>query len=113
MLGAAVAVVIGPGPTRADDGSEGITRFVAGLPTETEECTFLRQLCVGAAASRDREAETPPSADVLASRQGGIAAARLRDAATAARAIERKRGRRLACFEDGPCRRVLPRPGTP
>ena len=101
-------LVAGLARARADDGSAGIENFVAGLGSESDECAFLRQLCVGARASLRREAETPPNADVLASRQGGIADARVRDAVNASRAIERKRGRRLACFDDADCTGIVP-----
>jgi hypothetical protein len=87
----------------------GITRFVDGLPNEDEECEFLLDLCEGAHASLGRAARTPAAADVLAARQAAIADARIDDAREAARAIERKRGRRLSCFDHRECRGILPR----
>jgi hypothetical protein len=89
---------------------DGIARFVEGLPSESDECEFLLDLCDGAQASLDRAERTPGAADVLAARQAAIAEARVDDARDAARAIERKRGKRLACFEDRECRGIVPRP---
>jgi hypothetical protein len=88
----------------------GVERFVDGLPSEADECEFLLDLCEGAQASLDRAVRTPGAADVLAARQAAIAEARIDDARDAASAIERKRGRRRACFDDRECRGIVPRP---
>jgi hypothetical protein len=108
-LVAAALLVAGALPALARD-PERIARFVQGLPSEADECAFLRQLCRGAEESLGREARTPGGRDLLATRQAAIAEARVLDARDAARAIERKRGRRLACFDDPVCRRILPKP---
>jgi hypothetical protein len=73
------------------------------------ECEFLLDLCAGAQAAHERSDRTPASADVLAARQPAIAEVRVDDARMAARAIERKRGRRLECFDDREGRGIVPR----
>jgi len=88
---------------------KGVAGFVEGLPSEADDCEFLLDLCEGAQASLDRAERTPGASDVLAARQAAIADARIDDARDAARAIERKRGRRLACFDDRECRGIIPR----
>jgi len=97
-------------PAAAVDLESGMADFVAGLPTETVECDFLQSLCRAAWLSAGRTEGTPPSADFLATREGLIADARLREAVDAADAIEHKRGRRLPCFTEDDCKGVLPRP---
>jgi hypothetical protein len=97
-------------PAAAVDLESGMADFVAGLPTETEECDFLRSLCRAAWLSGERAEGTPPSADFLATRQGLMAETRIREAVAAADAIEHKRGRRLPCFTEDDCKGVLPRP---
>jgi hypothetical protein len=104
VVGLLVAILA---PARADDGV-GVQNFVAGLRGEADECRFLLQLCAGARASIGRAEGTPASADILASRQSDIAAARVGDAVHAARAIERKRGRRLPCFDEPVCAGIVP-----
>lgn len=98
-------------PAMAADLEADMTDLVAGLPSETAECDFLRALCRAASASADRAEGTPPAADFLATRQGLLADTRLRELEAAAEAIERKRGKRPACFDDEVCRGMLPRPG--
>ena len=84
--------------------------FVASLPSESEECDFLRSLCRAARLSTERAEDTPGTRDLLATRQELMAETRIREAGVAADAIERKRGRRLPCFTEDDCARVLPRP---
>jgi hypothetical protein len=99
------------GSTRSVAQTEGnLADFVASLPTEAADCAFLATLCVGARESTGRAERSPGSRDVLVDRQRAIAGARIDDAIAAAREIERKRGRRLACFDRAPCLGVLPRP---
>ena len=102
------AVLLVAAPVAAGPGNLAV--YVGSLPDETAECAFLAQLCQGARASIGRTERTPPSRDVLASRQAGVAGGRMDDVVAAARAIERKRGRRLACFDREPCLGLVPGP---
>ena len=108
----AIAVALGGTflPARASDVESRIDDLVASLPSEREECGFLRALCLAAANSIERAEGTPPSADFLATRQDLFADERVREAAAAAASIERKHGKRLACLDDEECRGILPRP---
>lgn len=110
-LVAALLLALAPPGARAEP--DGITRFVEGLATESDECTFLLDLCDGAGSALGRAERTPRSADVLAARQAAIADAKVRDARDAARAIERKRGERLECFDARACRGIVPRARKP
>jgi hypothetical protein len=104
----AIVLALG-GPAWASDLDARMTDLVEALPSVREECGFLHSLCRAAAVSLDRAEGTPPSADLLASRQALLAEARVRDARTAADAIARKRGARPACAADDVCRGVLDR----
>jgi len=74
------------------------------LETEDEQCEMLLQLCHQATDALDRADLTPPSRDVLATKQGLKADLRVRDAVTAARVFMRKNGgHRLHCFDDPDC----------
>jgi hypothetical protein len=107
LRGLALFALLAASAARAEP--DGITRFVEGLPTESDECTFLLDLCDGADGALGRAERTPGAADALAARQAAIADAKVRDARDAARAIERKRGHRLACFDHRACRGIVPR----
>jgi len=74
------------------------------LETEKEQCDMLLQLCHQATVALDSAELTPPSADVLASRNALKADLRVEDAVSAARVFLRKNGgRRLPCFDDPDC----------
>ena len=109
-----VAIVVALGgtlvPAVAGDVESRIQDLVDSLPGEQEECAFLRALCLAAGNSIDRAEGTPPSADFLSTRQGLFADARVREAAAAVAAIERKHGKRPACADDDECRGIVPRP---
>jgi hypothetical protein len=111
MLAAVATGTLLVGLTRTVAHAQGdLSNLVALLPTEAAECAFLAQLCRGAWASTGRIERTPQSREVLVDRQGAIAGARVDDAVAVAQAIERKRDRRLACFDREPCRGILPWP---
>ena len=97
-------------PVRAADLATGMADFVEGLETETDECDFLRSLCRGTRASNDRVEGTPPAADLLVTRQALIAEQRFDETVAAAEAIQRKRGKRLPCFDEKVCQGIVPRP---
>jgi len=87
-----------------------IADFVDALATEDDECAFLRALCRAARDSIGRAEGTPSAADLLVARQDLLAEARLREVEAGADAIERKRGKRPACFADAVCRGIVPPP---
>jgi hypothetical protein len=95
--------------TAARAPASGLEDLVASLSSETEECNFLSSLCRAARVSSARAEGTPSNADVLSTRQALVADARTRDAIDAAHFIERKRGRRLACFDVEPCAGIVPK----
>ena len=115
MRGPLVAVVVFWGaftPVLALDFS-GVGKMVDALPSEQDECGLLVSLCRAAGASLDRADSTPPSADVLGTRQALSAERRVEEANLAADAIERKRGHRLKCFDNEDCAGILRRPAPP
>ena len=74
------------------------------LDTEEKQCEMLLQLCHQATNALNAAALTPPSADVLATRNAAKADLRVEDAVSAARVFLRKNGgRRLPCFDDPDC----------
>jgi len=80
-------------------------RWAERLETEKEQCQMLIQLCRQATAELGNAAGTPPAADVLASKNAGMAELRVEDAVSAARVFLRKNGgRRLPCFDDPSCK---------
>jgi hypothetical protein len=81
---------------------------IRSMRSEKDECGLLIALCKIARRSIERAESTPPTADFLSTRQSANANARAIEAADAARAIERKRGRRLACFDDVACAGIVP-----
>ena len=87
----------------------GMARLVENLPRE-KRCDFLQALCRAAVVSIQRANSIPATADLLATRQDLRADQRVREAMAAADAIERKAGKRLACFDEDDCRVILPRP---
>lgn len=87
-----------------------VTDAIDSLGSEADECGLLIALCKIAQSSVDRAEGTPPTADVLATRQSLNADARVDEAREAARAIERKHGRRLACLDDEACAGIVPKP---
>ena len=96
--------------TAAQVPASGMEGLVDSLAGETEECNFLSALCLAAQRSIDRAEGTPSGADVLATHQSLTADTRVREAVDAADLIERKRGRRLACFDTEPCTGIVPKP---
>ena len=96
-------------PAMAVDLDDQMTDLVGGLDSETTECNFLQAMCRAAGTSIDLADGTPPSRDFLATRQGLLADTRVREAVAAAQAIERKRGKRLPCFDQDNCRGILPK----
>jgi hypothetical protein len=83
---------------------------IDSMGSEADECGLLIALCKIASRSAARAEGTPSSADLLATRQALNADARIDEAVEASRAIERKRGRRLACFDDDACAGIVPKP---
>ena len=80
-------------------------RWAERLKTEKEQCQMLTALCRQATAELHNAGETPPSADVLATKNAGMAKLRVDDAVSAAQVFLRKNGgRRLQCFDDPSCR---------
>jgi len=83
---------------------------IDSMGSEADECGLLIALCKIAGRSAARAEGTPSSADLLATRQTLNADARIDEAVDAARAIERKHGRRLACLDDDACAGIVPKP---
>ena len=96
-------------PAVAADLETGMKKLVENLPRE-KRCDFLQALCRAAVVSIQRANSIPATADLLATRQDLRADQRVREAMAAADAIERKAGKRLACFDEDDCRVILPRP---
>jgi len=97
-------------PAVAADLETGMEKLVDHLDTPEMQCGFLRTLCRAAVDSIERANSVPATADLLATRQDLRADQHVREAVVAAVAVERKAGQRLACFDEGDCRVVLPRP---
>jgi hypothetical protein len=83
---------------------------IDSMGSEADECGLLVALCKIASRSAARAESVPSSADLLATRQALNADARIDEAVDAARAIERKHGRRLACLDDDACAGIVPKP---
>jgi len=96
-------------PAVAADLETGMEKLVENLPRE-KQCDFLQALCHAAVVSIERANSIPATADLLATRQDLRADQHVREAMVAADAIERKAGKRLACFDEDDCRVILPRP---
>jgi hypothetical protein len=96
-------------PAVAADLETGMEKLVANLPRE-KQCNFLQALCHAAVVSIERANSIPATADLLATRQDLRADQHVLEAVVASEAIERKAGKRLACFDEGDCRVILPRP---
>jgi hypothetical protein len=103
LLGRAAA------PAVAADLETGMERLVENLPAE-KRCNLLQALCHAAVVSIERAGSIPASRDLLATRQDLRADQHVREAVVASEAIERKAGKRLACFDQDDCRVILPRP---
>lgn len=108
--GTVILAVLALAVTAARVPASGLEGVVYSLGSEAEECNFLRTLCRAARASGARAEGTPSEADLLSTRQALVADTRIREAVDAARFIERKRGRRLACFDTEPCAGIVPKP---
>jgi len=93
----------------AADLETGMARLVENLPRE-KQCDFLQALCHSAVVSIERANSIPATADLLATRQDLRADQHVLEAVVASEAIERKAGKRLACFDEDDCRVILPRP---
>ena len=94
----------------AADLETGMERLVENLDTREKQCGFLQAMCHAAVVSIERANSIPPTADLLATRQDLRADQHVLEAVVASEAIERKAGKRLACFDEDDCRVVLPRP---
>ena len=94
----------------AADLETGMARLVENLDTREKQCGFLQALCHAAVVSIERANSIPATADLLATRQDLRADQRVLEAVVASEAIERKAGKRLACFDEDDCRVILPRP---
>ena len=96
-------------PAVAADLETGMERLVENLPPE-KRCDFLQALCHAAVVSIERANSIPATRDLLATRQDLRADQHVLEAVVASEAIERKAGKRLACFDEDDCRVILPRP---
>jgi len=96
-------------PAVAADLETGMEKLVENLPRE-KQCDFLQALCHSAIVSIERANSIPATADLLATRQDLRADQHVLEATVAAEAIERKAGKRLACFDKDDCRVILPQP---
>jgi hypothetical protein len=105
----ACALVLVGAPSRARAESAAAS-FAEQAPTQADQCYILVELCHAANVAIDRTERTPPGRDVLAFQQEGKAELAVDDALAAAEVIERRNGKRLACFDDPECRGILPKP---
>lgn len=103
----AAALALAAPRARALDPGPGIEAFVEALPSEDDECGFLQSMCRGAVASAGRAESTPSQLDRLVTKQALTASQQYDEANLAARAIERKHGKRLACFDQDWCAGIL------
>ena len=86
-------------PARADTAS-----VVAHLEGEKAECDLLLGLCRAANRAARFAQETPPAADVLATRHARDAELRAADALAAGRVLRDKHGgKKLKCFDNPAC----------
>jgi hypothetical protein len=97
------------GSAMAADLETGMQKLVENLDTREKQCGFLQALCHAAVVSIERANSIPATADLLSTRQDLRADQHVREAEVAAEAVERKAGKRLACFDEDDCRVVLPR----
>jgi hypothetical protein len=106
----ALVLTGGIAPTHA--GESAAVALAEQAPTTEDQCYILVELCHGANVALDRAERTPWSSrsDALSFRQDGQAELAVDDARQAAEAIERRNGKRLACFDDPECRGILPKP---
>jgi hypothetical protein len=106
-----LAALIGSAPPAvAADLETGMEKMVENLDTREKQCGFLQALCRAAVVSIERANSIPATADLLATRQDLRADQHVREAVVLSEAIERKNGKRLACFDEDDCRVILPRP---
>ena len=97
-------------PAVAADLETGMERLVENLDTREKQCGFLQALCHAAVVSIERANSIPATADLLSTRQDLRADQHVLEAVVASEAIQRKVGKRLACFDEDDCRVILPRP---